>query len=63
VIIILSLLENHSHDLLDLKDLSPLGKINYSILYENISYQLNNFSSEYAQSIIYKLIKYSRLHL
>jgi hypothetical protein len=59
----LSLLENHSHDLLDLKHLSPLGEINYSILYKNISYQLNNFSSQYAQSIIYKLTKYSRLHL
>ncbi|WP_414569314.1 eIF2A-related protein [Nostoc sp. CCY 9925] len=61
--VILSLREDYLHRLLDFKHLSSLEAINNNILDNNIRYQLNNFSPEYAKAIIKKLTERSQLHL
>jgi len=61
--VILSLREDYLHRLLDFKHLSSLEAINNNILDKNIRYQLNNFSPEYAKTIIKKLTERSQLHL
>jgi WD40 repeat protein len=61
--VILSLREDYLHRLLDFKHLSALEAINNNILDKNIRYQLNNFSSEYAKTIIKKLTERSQFNL
>ncbi|MDZ8186056.1 MAG: hypothetical protein RMX96_14535 [Nostoc sp. ChiSLP02] len=61
--VILSLREDYLHRLLDFKHLSELEAINNNILDNNIRYQLNNFSPEYAKAIIRKLTERSQFHL
>jgi WD40 repeat protein len=61
--IILSLREDYLHRLLDFKHLSAIEPINHNILDKSIRYQLNNFSPEYAKTIIHKLTSRSQLNL
>ncbi|HLO85323.1 MAG TPA: hypothetical protein VK203_09970, partial [Nostocaceae cyanobacterium] len=61
--VILSLREDYLHCLLDFKHLSALETVNNNILDKSIRYQLNNFSPDYARSLIHKLTERSQLHL
>jgi hypothetical protein len=61
--VIFSLREDYLHRLLEFKHLAAIEAINHNILDKNIRYQLNNFSPEYAKTIIHKLTARSQLHL
>ena len=61
--VILSIREDYLHRLLEFKHLSEIEAISKNILDKNIRYQLNNFSTEDAKTMMRRLTERSHIYL